>query len=108
VLSRLAGERPENLNQSFGAQCISLGRRTGIFQFGNRSDVAVWLHIDGRLGSKVKEAVCKGIVKHLADEAHKPGGYSLHRMKGGAGRMEALEAMRVDRGEAPAVVERVS
>ncbi|WP_406333562.1 FAD-dependent oxidoreductase [Streptomyces zaomyceticus] len=105
VLSRLAGEQPETLNQSFGAQCISLGRGTGIFQFGNRSDVAVWFHIDGRLGAKMKEGVCKGIVKHLADEAHKPGGYSLHRMKGGAGRKEALEAMRA---EAPVVVERVS
>lgn len=103
VLSRLAGEQPETLNQSFGAQCISLGRGTGIFQFGNRSDVAVWFHIDGRLGAKMKEAVCKGIVKHLADEAHKPGGYSLHRMKGGAGRQKALEAMSA---EAPVVVER--
>ncbi|MFB8028493.1 MULTISPECIES: NAD(P)/FAD-dependent oxidoreductase [unclassified Streptomyces] len=104
VLSRLAGEQPETLNQSFGAQCISLGRGTGIFQFGNRSDVAVWFHIDGRLGAKMKETVCKGIVKHLADEAHKPGGYSLHRMKGGAGRREALEAVRA---EAPAI-ERIS
>lgn len=84
VLSRLAGEQPETLNQSFGAQCISLGRATGIFQFGNRSDVAVRFHIGGRLGAKMKEGVCKGIVKHLADEAHKPGGYSLHRMKGGS------------------------
>jgi NADH dehydrogenase FAD-containing subunit len=105
VLSRLTEEQPETLNQSFGAQCISLGRGTGIFQFGNRSDVAVWFHLDGRLGAKMKEGVCKGIVKHLADEAHKPGGYRLHRVKGGAGRQEALEAMRA---EAPVVVERVS
>ncbi|CAL9628667.1 hypothetical protein SUDANB9_05993 [Streptomyces sp. enrichment culture] len=77
VLSRLAGEQPETLNQSFGAQCISLGRGTGVFQFGNRSDVAVWFHIGGRLGAKTKETVCRGILKHLADEAHKPGGYSL-------------------------------
>ncbi|WP_327664907.1 MULTISPECIES: NAD(P)/FAD-dependent oxidoreductase [unclassified Streptomyces] len=104
VLSRLAGERPETLNQSFGAQCISLGRGAGVFQFGNRSDVAVWFHIGGRLGAKMKEGVCKGIVKHLADEAHKPGGYGLHRMKGGAGRREALESVRA---AAPAV-ERVS
>ncbi|MFF5896294.1 NAD(P)/FAD-dependent oxidoreductase [Streptomyces argenteolus] len=104
VLSRLAGERPEPLNQSFGAQCLSLGRGSGVFQFGNRSDVAVWFHVAGRLGAKMKETVCKGIVKHLADEAQKPGGYSLHRMKGGAGRREALEAVRA---EAPAI-ERIS
>ncbi|GAA3994032.1 FAD-dependent oxidoreductase [Streptomyces marokkonensis] len=105
VLSLLAGEQPETLNQSFGAQCISLGRRTGIFQFGNRSDVAVWFHLDGRLGAKMKEAVCKGIVKHLADEAHKPGGYSLHRMKGGAGRRQALES---EHGQAPATAQRAA
>ncbi|MER6198971.1 FAD-dependent oxidoreductase [Streptomyces sp. NPDC001586] len=99
VLSRIAGERPETLNQSFGAQCISLGRRTGIFQFGNRSDVAVWLHIDGRPGAKLKEAVCEGIVKHLAKEAHKPGGYGLHRLPGGPARQQRLSAKQA---EAPA------
>ncbi|MGW7276165.1 NAD(P)/FAD-dependent oxidoreductase [Streptomyces sp. NPDC054864] len=96
LLSRLAGKQPEPLNQSFGAQCISTGRNTGIFQFGNKSDVAVALRIDGRLGAKMKEGVCKGIPKHLAEEAHKPGGYKLHRMKGGAGRQKALDAMAAD------------
>ncbi|MEV7439579.1 FAD-dependent oxidoreductase [Streptomyces sp. NPDC091204] len=96
VLSRIAGERPETLNQSFGAQCISLGRDTGIFQLGNRSDVAVWFHVDGRLGAKVKEAICKGIVKHLAEEAHKPGGYGLHRVSGGPGRAQRLAAKRAE------------
>ncbi|MGW7068704.1 NAD(P)/FAD-dependent oxidoreductase [Streptomyces sp. NPDC054855] len=96
LLSRLAGKQPEPLNQSFGAQCISTGRDTGIFQFGNKSDVAVALRIDGRLGAKMKEGVCKGIPKHLAEEAHKPGGYKLHRMKGGAGRQKALDAMAAE------------
>ncbi|WP_331764014.1 FAD-dependent oxidoreductase [Streptomyces anthocyanicus] len=96
VLSRLAGVRPEPLNQTFGAQCISLGRNAGVFQFANKSDIAVALHIDGRLGAKMKEGVCKGIPKHLSEEAHKPGGYKLHRMKGGAGRRKALEAMAVE------------
>jgi NADH dehydrogenase FAD-containing subunit len=105
VLSRLAGEQPEPLNQSFGAQCISLGRSAGIFQFGNRSDAAVWFNIDGRLGAKMKESVVKGIPKHLAEEAHKPGGYKLHLMKGGAGRQKALEALNAG---APAVGERVA
>ncbi|MDX3434363.1 FAD-dependent oxidoreductase [Streptomyces sp. ME01-18a] len=96
VLSRLAGEQPESLNQTLGAQCISLGRSTGIFQLGNKSDVAMWFHIDGRLGAKVKEGICSGIPKHLAKEAHKPGEYKLHRMKGGAGRRKALEAMSAE------------
>ncbi|MFC9306255.1 NAD(P)/FAD-dependent oxidoreductase [Streptomyces sp. NPDC057011] len=92
VLSRIAGERPDTLNQSFAAQCISLGRREGIFQFAKRSDVAIWFKIDGRLGAKLKEIVCTGVIKHLADEAAKPGGYGLHRMKGGDTRARMLQA----------------
>ncbi|MGN9789713.1 NAD(P)/FAD-dependent oxidoreductase [Streptomyces sp. OZ13] len=99
VLSRIAGEQPSHLNQAFAGQCISLGRRAGIFQFAHRYDVAVWFHIDGRPGAKLKEFVCKGVVKHLADEAHKPGSYGLHRVSGGSKRRELLAA---GQGEAPA------
>ncbi|MEU7070731.1 FAD-dependent oxidoreductase [Streptomyces narbonensis] len=101
VLARIAGERPETLNQSFAAQCISLGRADGIFQFANRADVAVWFNIDGRLGAKLKEAVCKGVVKHLADEAGKPGAYRLHRAGGGATRQRLLQAEQAGQTEAP-------
>lgn len=90
VLSRIAGEQPSPLNQTFAGQCISLGRRGGIFQFAHRYDVAVWFHIDGRPGAKLKELVCKGIVKHLSDEARKPGSYSLHRVPGGPRRRQLL------------------
>ncbi|MFE1551544.1 hypothetical protein [Streptomyces sp. NPDC058718] len=44
--------------------------------------------------------MCKGIPKHLADEADKPGAYRLHLMSGGAKRQQLLEA---ERGEAPAL-----
>ncbi|KUF19177.1 NAD(P)/FAD-dependent oxidoreductase [Streptomyces silvensis] len=104
ILSRLAGQRPEPLRRLPGAQCVSLGRGTGVFQFGNRSDVAVWFHIGGRLGARMKEAVCKGVVRHLADEARKPGGYRLHRLKGVAGRRAALAGA----GAGAAADERVS
>ncbi|MFE9631852.1 NAD(P)/FAD-dependent oxidoreductase [Streptomyces sp. NPDC006463] len=100
VLSRIAGEQPATLNQVFAGQCISLGRRAGIFQFAHKNDTALWFHIDGRPGAKLKEFVCKGVVKHLADEAHKPGGYSLHRASGGGTRQQLLEA---GRGEALAI-----
>ncbi|MFD3548514.1 NAD(P)/FAD-dependent oxidoreductase [Streptomyces sp. NPDC058655] len=100
VLSRIAGEQPETLNQSFAAQCISLGRRSGIFQFANRADVAVWFNIDGRTGARIKELVCKVVVKHLADEAHRPGGYRLHRASGGATRRRLL--LEAGRAGAPA------
>ncbi|MFG2877400.1 NAD(P)/FAD-dependent oxidoreductase [Streptomyces sp. NPDC048337] len=103
ILSRIAGERPETLNQSFAAQCISLGRADGIFQFAKRTDVAVWFNVDGRLGAKLKEVVCVGVIKHMADEAHKPGGYRLHRAGGADTRRQQLQAKS---GQAPAPAER--
>ncbi|MEV4681550.1 NAD(P)/FAD-dependent oxidoreductase [Streptomyces kurssanovii] len=106
VLSRLAGEQPENLHQSMYAQCISLGRSAGIYQFANRSDVAVWLHIDAGLGARIKEFVCKSIPKHLSGEAHKPGSFSLHRMPGGVAKRQQL--LRADRAEAPAAAGRAA
>ncbi|OQR64295.1 hypothetical protein B6E66_09720, partial [Streptomyces maremycinicus] len=100
VLSRIAGERPAPLKQGFGAQCISLGRRAGIFQFADTSDVAVGLHIPGRPGAKVKELVCRGIIRHLAEEAHTPGGYKLHRAPGTA---RSRQLRRAERDQAPTV-----
>ncbi|MFJ7159164.1 NAD(P)/FAD-dependent oxidoreductase [Streptomyces sp. NPDC101118] len=94
VLSRIAGEQPATLNQAFGAQCISLGRGTGIFQLGNKYDVAVWFHINGKPGAKLKETICKGVVKHLAHEGQKPGEYKLHLMSRGGTRQEQLKARR--------------
>jgi NADH dehydrogenase len=97
VLSRLAGAQPENLRQSAYAQCISLGRSAGIYQFANRSDVAVWLHIDDGMGARIKEFVCKGIPQHLAEEAHKPGSFKLHRLPAGAAkRLRLLRANQVE------------
>ncbi|UQX05418.1 FAD-dependent oxidoreductase [Streptomyces sp. RerS4] len=104
VISRMTGELPGALKQAFAGQCISLGRRKGIFQFA-RNDVAVWFHIDGRPGAKLKELVCAGVLKHLAGEAGKPGSYSLHRVSGGAGRGKLLEARS---GEERGAAERVA
>ncbi|GGT06581.1 NADH dehydrogenase [Streptomyces kurssanovii] len=106
VLSRLAGEQPEKLHQSMYAQCISLGRSAGIYQFANRSDVAVWLHIDAGPGARIKEFVCKSIPKHLSGEAHKPGSFSLHRMPGGVAKRQQL--LRANRAEAPTAAGRAA
>lgn len=105
VLSRIDGERPSTLNQAFAGQCISLGRRAGIFQFAHKYDVALWFHIAGRPGAKLKEFVCTGVIKHLADEAGKPGSYRLHRVSGGAKRQELLRAKR---GEVPVTADRAA
>ncbi|MGC0331129.1 NADH dehydrogenase [Streptomyces sp. SAI-170] len=94
ILSRIDGEQPEDLHQVFAGQCISLGRGAGIFQFAHRYDVAVWFHVAGRPGARLKEIVCSGIIKHLAEEAHKPGGYRLHRVSGGSKRQQLLQAGR--------------
>ena len=102
VLSRIDGERPATLNHLFAGQCISLGRRAGIFQFAHRNDVALWFHIAGRSGAKIKEFVCKGTVKQLADEGRKPGAYGLHKVSGGAKRGQALQA---ERAAAPATAD---
>jgi NADH dehydrogenase FAD-containing subunit len=76
VLSRIAGRRPAPINLGFFGQCISLGRRAGLFQFAARDDTAIGFHIGGRPGARLKEFVCQHTVKHLADEARTPGSLS--------------------------------
>ncbi|RMI46478.1 NAD(P)/FAD-dependent oxidoreductase [Streptomyces triticirhizae] len=73
VLSRIAGEEPADVAVGFAGQCLSLGRRAGIFQFAHRNDVALRLHLGGRPGAKLKEFVCASTVKQLAHEGRKPG-----------------------------------
>ncbi|GAB2653874.1 NAD(P)/FAD-dependent oxidoreductase [Kribbella swartbergensis] len=76
VLSRIAGERPADFGKGIAAMCISLGRQAGVFQFAHRNDVAMRLHLNGRLGAKLKEAACRSPLKQLAEEADKPGSHS--------------------------------
>ncbi|QGN47409.1 NAD(P)/FAD-dependent oxidoreductase [Micromonospora sp. WMMD558] len=96
VLARIAGEQPAPINLGFFGQCISLGRRAGIFQFAARDDTANGLYVGGGPGAKLKEFVCKHTVKHLADEARKPG--SLTWVKDD----KRQELLRARRGAAPA------
>ncbi|QMU79608.1 FAD-dependent oxidoreductase [Streptacidiphilus sp. PB12-B1b] len=76
VLSRIAGSRPIPVDLAFVGQCISLGRRVGIFQIAHRDDTATRFHLVGRSGAKLKEFICVYTVKQLAREARKPGSYS--------------------------------
>ncbi|MFC3499798.1 NAD(P)/FAD-dependent oxidoreductase [Micromonospora krabiensis] len=94
VLARIAGERPTPINLGFFGQCISLGRRAGIFQFASRDDSANGLYIGGGPGARLKEFVCTHTVKHLANEARKPG--SLSWVKDDKRR----ELLRTKRGQA--------
>jgi NADH dehydrogenase len=73
VLDRIAGEEPAPLALAFVAQCLSLGRRAGIFQLAHRNDVAMRLYLGGRTGAMIKEIICKGIPRQLASQARRPG-----------------------------------
>ncbi|GGW87935.1 FAD-dependent oxidoreductase [Streptomyces galilaeus] len=91
VLSRIASKRPAPIDLGFAGQCISLGRRAGIFQFAHKDDTAKRLHLGGRTGAKVKELVCKHTIKQLVNEARKPGSHTW--AKGEQGR-RLLRAQR--------------
>ncbi len=73
VLGRLAGGQPAPIAMGFVGQCLSLGRRDGVFQFAHRDDTAGRVHLAGRPGATLKELVCWGTVKQLAWEASRPG-----------------------------------
>ncbi len=93
LLSRLAGEQPASVGVGFAGQCISLGRRAGIFQFSRRNDAAIGIYLGGgRVGAKVKEFVCKSTVWQLTYEARKPGTHKWWVSDGK--RRQALEADR--------------
>jgi NADH dehydrogenase FAD-containing subunit len=73
VLSRIAGAQPAPVSVGFAGQCISLGRRGGVFQFSAKNDTANKFYLGGRPGAKLKEFVCKSTVWQLGYEARKPG-----------------------------------
>ncbi|MFL1429947.1 MULTISPECIES: NAD(P)/FAD-dependent oxidoreductase [unclassified Nocardiopsis] len=95
VLARIAERDPAPLNILFAAQCISLGRRTGIFQIAHRNDVARGVHISGVAGGRIKEYICRGIVEQLAKEAERPGARRTLRITDG-GHRERLLRRRSD------------
>lgn len=105
VLSRIAGKQPAPLAVALAAQCISLGRGAGIYQFAHLNDIATMLHIGGRSGAKVKEVVCSGILKMLAREARKPGSLNFPAWVQDNKRQRLL---RVKFGEAVAPAERAA
>ncbi|MDT0310425.1 FAD-dependent oxidoreductase [Streptomyces sp. DSM 44917] len=97
VLSRMADRLPAPVSVGFAGQCLSLGRRAGLFQFARRNDIAIGVHLGGRPGGRLKEFVLKTTVKHLTEEARKPG--ARKRWIEEDSRRELLRARA---GEAPA------
>ncbi|GAA3959693.1 NAD(P)/FAD-dependent oxidoreductase [Actinoplanes auranticolor] len=76
VLSRIAGQQPAPAEVGFAGQCLSLGRRAGLFQVARRTDTATGLHLGGRPGAGLKELICRGIIWQLAYESRHPGARS--------------------------------
>ncbi|WP_093797134.1 NAD(P)/FAD-dependent oxidoreductase [Streptomyces sp. Wb2n-11] len=99
VLSRIAGKRPEPVSLSFPAMCVSLGRRAGVFQFAHKDDTAMRLYVGGRAGAKLKELSCQFSVKHLVNEARKPGSHTWPKGDKRRG------ILRAERGETPLTTE---
>ncbi|WP_031003069.1 NAD(P)/FAD-dependent oxidoreductase [Streptomyces sp. NRRL F-5727] len=99
VLARIAGARPEPVDMAFNAMCLSFGRRTAIFQIAHKDDRAMAIYVSGRAGAKLKEIACTLSVKHLTEEAHKPGAHSWP--KDGKHRPQLLRERAVRTTDAP-------
>jgi NADH:ubiquinone reductase (H+-translocating) len=73
VLARLSGDAPKPLDQAFVGSCISIGRSAATIQVARRDDSPTGVVISGRMGARIKEAICKGTVWGIRREARKPG-----------------------------------
>ena len=87
LIARLDGVEPSTINPASVGQCISVGRRAGTIQMSRFDDVAVPLHLGGRVAATIREAVCAGTVSFLVKEARRPGSYFWPR---GGGRSRTI------------------
>ena len=60
VAARLTGREIATPPLRFYAQCISLGRRSGILQLVTPDDRALPIAVVGAVGARMKELVCRG------------------------------------------------
>ena len=95
VLRRVRGEVPAPVALGFVGQCLSLGRRRGVFQFSRSDDTARKLYLAGRAGARLKEVICWGTVKQLALEARRPGLFFVPSWAADRGRRQVVEASEV-------------
>ncbi|MFG3705854.1 NAD(P)/FAD-dependent oxidoreductase [Micromonospora sp. NPDC047670] len=95
VLNRIAAKQPEPVSVLFSAMCISLGRDVGIYQLARKDDTAMGLYLRGGPGAKLKELSCNFSVKHLTNEAHKPGSHKWIKNHN-----KRQEQLRIRRGQA--------
>lgn len=91
VLSRIAGTEPTALDPVFAGSCISLGRHTATIQIARKDDSSTNYYIGGRVGAKLKEAICKGTLWGIRRTARKPS--AVFVMKGGKRAERLAEAV---------------
>jgi NADH dehydrogenase, FAD-containing subunit len=77
VLARIEGRHPRPVEVGFLGQCLSLGRSAGMIQFSRRNDTVTRHHLGGRTGARIKEAICRGTIWLLSNEARRPGARDL-------------------------------
>lgn len=63
VLHLHRGGSPKPVRPKFTGQCISLGRRSGLFQHATTADAATSLTLTGRAAAFVKEQVCASTLR---------------------------------------------
>lgn len=91
VLARIAGRPPAPVAIGFAGQCLSFGRRAGMFQFSRRDDTARPAHLAGVPGAKIKQFICWSTVKQLAKEARRPGTFFAPAWMADRGRARQTE-----------------
>ncbi|MFE1439055.1 NAD(P)/FAD-dependent oxidoreductase [Streptomyces sp. NPDC058739] len=75
VLSRLDGKQPGLIDVGFFGMCVSVGKAATV-QLASKDDRANSFSVGGFLGWKVKRTSFPGLLRHLKDEARKPGSYT--------------------------------
>jgi NADH dehydrogenase len=76
VVRTIEGAAVEPFGFAFFAQCVSLGRKRGIFQRVAPDDTPLDSVVTGRLGARLKEAVCKYTTTMFAIERLLAGTYT--------------------------------
>lgn len=62
MLHQIRGSSPKPVRPKFAGQCVSLGRRNGLWQQTTPSDRPVRLIATGRPAAVIKERVCAGTI----------------------------------------------
>lgn len=91
VLSRIVGTPAEPIRPRFVGSCVSLGRRSGVFQVARRDDSSRDLHLGGRAAALLKEYICSTVTSSLTGSSRKPG--SAFWLKGAPRDVGSVEAV---------------